>query len=174
MFKNKRGISPVIATSLLVLLAIILAVIIFFWARSMIGEKIMKDLGYGEEDIENFCSSVSFEADVTNDKGAGTISVSVTNTGEVPLWGLEVFDESQGSKEYYGRAAEDIEGGEGISIGATREFSLVGQDVEYSGDPTSIPSVRLVPILVGTSESGNLVQYVCDSDEYGLSVETYS
>ena len=39
---KKRGLSPVIASVLLILLVLVLASIIFLWARGFIGEQIEK------------------------------------------------------------------------------------------------------------------------------------
>ncbi|MCK4650470.1 hypothetical protein KAT36_04545 [Candidatus Pacearchaeota archaeon] len=54
---NRKGLSPVIASALMILMVIVLAIIIFLWARGFIGEQIEK---FGEP-IEGYCSSVNFE-----------------------------------------------------------------------------------------------------------------
>ena len=55
--KKKKGLSPVIATTLLILMAVIIALIIFLWVKAFVGEKIQKDVGSGPEAIENFCTA---------------------------------------------------------------------------------------------------------------------
>lgn len=90
--REKRGISPVIATMLLVSIALVLAVIIFLWARAFLTEKIQKDLGGGPELIEHFCKDVNFEVEAFSE-GAGNTGktyVRMVNRGNVPIHAAEV------------------------------------------------------------------------------------
>ena len=64
MGRKKRGISPVIATTLLIALVIIIFVIVFMWFRSTLKPAILK---FGEN-IELACEKVSFSADYSNGK----------------------------------------------------------------------------------------------------------
>ena len=83
--KEKKGISPLIATVLLIAIALTLALAIFMWAKTWVGEKIEKDIGGGPQAIEMFCEDVSFEARV---KGDG--EVTITNIGNIPIYNVEV------------------------------------------------------------------------------------
>ena len=55
--EKKRGVSPVIASMLMILLVLVLAIIIFLWARGFIGEHIEK---FGKP-IESSCAAINFE-----------------------------------------------------------------------------------------------------------------
>ncbi|MBU0761307.1 MAG: hypothetical protein KJ858_06510, partial [Nanoarchaeota archaeon] len=59
--KKRRALSPVIATVLLIAIALVLAVIIFLWARSFIGEGLEKD----GRAIDKACENVVFNADAS-------------------------------------------------------------------------------------------------------------
>ena len=81
---KKRGLSPVIATVLLISLALVLALIIFFWAKNFIGEKIQKN----GEAIELSCQKVSFRADAYFVDS--NLVVDILNSGSIPLYGAEL------------------------------------------------------------------------------------
>ena len=87
--KEKKGISPVIATVLLVALAIIFAIIIFIWAKSFIEENVLKN----DEVVENSCDDVVFSA--STESG---IALTVTNQGNVAI-SFAVKKTSGGSEE---------------------------------------------------------------------------
>lgn len=77
---GKKGLSPIVASVLLILLVLVLASIVFIWARGFIGEQIEK---FGEP-IEDTCSIVQFEvARVDN-------TLEVLNKGEIDIRYLEV------------------------------------------------------------------------------------
>ena len=78
--KNKRALSPVIATLLLVSITLVLAAVVFFWARHFIGEAITKE---GEK-IELLCDDVRFVAEAYGGK------LQLQNTGTVPIYAVEI------------------------------------------------------------------------------------
>jgi len=82
---KKRGLSPVVATVLLLVLVFVLAAIIFIWARSFVGEQIQK---FGEP-IENICARVDFEVDV-NGGTLGNENGDFVNRGDVPIYNFEI------------------------------------------------------------------------------------
>jgi len=163
MGENKRGLSPIIATSLLILLAMVLAVIIFFWARSVISEKVQKDLGGGERNIDDACKNVQFVADVTSASGSTTISIE--NTGNVPIYGVELIKNDEGSKRIIGN----------VSF-APKLTAVKSGESSPTPNPFVIPStlatktnVLVVPILLGKIGQSER-EYIC-SEDYGVSAE---
>ena len=58
---DRRGLSPIIATVLLISLVLVLASIIFLWARAFLPEQIQKF----ESPIEDACKNVVFDASVS-------------------------------------------------------------------------------------------------------------
>ena len=77
----KRGISPVIATVLLISMVIVIALIIFLWVREIGGETITK---FGKENVEVACGDVEFSAEYSGGE------ISVSNTGIVPIYNFKI------------------------------------------------------------------------------------
>ena len=77
---KKKAISPVIATVLLVVVAIALFVIIFFWIKGFQKESIMKQ----GTSIENICSRLKFSI-----QKSGT-GLSILNNGDVPIQSFKI------------------------------------------------------------------------------------
>lgn len=148
---KKRGMSPVIATILLVALGLILAVIIFLWARTFIGESVQKE----GRNIEQSCEEVSFEAEIfLLDK-----KLSIENIGTVPIYGAELRKKQViGEIKKVGIIREGI-----ITAGKTGTI-LLEQDIELeSGD-----AVIVVPVLLGETENYKKA-FICDK-AYGVEV----
>lgn len=145
---DKRGISPVVATVLLIVIALILGVIIFLWARSFVMEKAVK---FGEP-IENACGSISFEAE------ADSISseISIINRGSVPIYEFEIYKLDSGSRTFVVKAGCRAKTG----IGAGENCNVLVTEGLTSGRQISI-----VPVILGTKGNEN-EEYTClDSGE---------
>jgi len=78
--KNKRGVSPIIATVLLISIVVVLALIIFLWARGFVTETISKN-GVPADQV---CDEISLEVLYIDDE------LQVTNLGNTPVYGLEI------------------------------------------------------------------------------------
>lgn len=142
---KKRGISPVVATVLLISIAVVLAAIIFLWARSFIQEGGEK---FGEP-VSAACEDVNIRV------GSSAGQITIQNNGNVPLWGIDINKISFGSVESYG---EDLTA---IGVGESATIDLPsGID---SGDEISV-----VPILLGDLEGSNQA-FTCDS-EFGVNL----
>jgi len=146
---KKRGISPIIATVLLVAMSLVLAVIIFVWARTFIGEQAQKF----EEPVEFACEDVNFDIDVLDD---GT--VDIINRGNVPLYGIDVREVGFG-------AVRSVEIFEGVTI-ASGETSRVNLGTDAEAGLESEDSVIAVPIILGEID-GETRAFTCD-DIYGI------
>lgn len=146
--KKRRALSPVIATVLLIAIALVLAVIIFLWARSFIGEGLEKD----GRAIDKACENVVFNAD------ASVSEVSIENLGNVAIYGIEIktVDSAVGTISQ----AEDFDNT--VTIGNTESVG-----VETLG-LSSGENLIIIPILLGErrSQTGT---HKCDED-YGVEV----
>lgn len=144
---NRRGVSPVIATVLLVLVAIVLASIIFVWAKSFIGEKAQKS----GEPLEASCGRISFEAEAFETEN----KIYLVNRGNVPIYGIEVRKKGLGSEVRVGLFNQKT-----IGNGETGEIDLNQQGASVrEGD-----ELIIVPIVLG--ESGDDTKaYTCDVTE---------
>lgn len=136
---NRKGVSPVIATVLLVLIALALAAIIFLWGKSFVTEKVVKF----SEPIEFSCGDIVFDAEAVASEG----KVYVVNRGNVPLYGIEVRKKGFGSVENVG-----VFDSQSITVGDTGSIDVPSLT---SGD-----TLIVVPIVLG--ESGDVKKsYVC-------------
>jgi len=143
---KKRGLSPVIATVLLVVIALILAVIIFLWARSFVGESIEKQ---GRE-IALSCEDVAFRAEAYGG------NLHIVNQGGVPIYGVEIR-----TREVLGRItqAEPFSDVGTIESGQTAEVALPSGVSEGE-------DIIVIPMLLGETDEYKK-QYTCDED-YGV------
>lgn len=164
MLKNKRGLTPIVATILLVALVVIIAVIILIWARSAIDESIEKSYGGNAERIENFCDDVSFSTDIYLKDGTGTpkksarLVIDLTNKGDVPLYGVQIKKKKAGSKINAGLAVPDY----GVKSGETQKIGDFSIGIEFEEQDDLIIS----PVLLG--EVGDNKKYYICGDDYGL------
>ncbi|MEK6928913.1 MAG: archaellin/type IV pilin N-terminal domain-containing protein [Nanoarchaeota archaeon] len=155
---QKKGLSPVIATMLLLLITVVLAIIILIWARSFIAEKTQKDLGSGPEAIELLCDDIKFESDVIVKQGS--VSVAVVNKGSIPIYAIELRKKSRGFVEIIGVAEHPsmaIKSGNDATLKIETDKLIIGDNV------------IVVPVLLG--ESGKTKKaYTCNED-YGFVTE---
>ncbi|OIO43847.1 hypothetical protein AUJ64_01615 [Candidatus Pacearchaeota archaeon CG1_02_39_14] len=146
---EKKGLSPVVATVLLVSVVIVLALIIFLWARGFLSERVQKF----DSAIELSCDNVDFVAGVTPDRE----NLDLKNNGNVPIYGVIVKEIGRGSvevKEVFGST---------LNVGESREIDIRELDIG------SAERLLVVPILLGKSGSER-VSYTCD-DSFGYPVE---
>ncbi len=160
---KRRGVSPIIATTLLVLITIIIAVIVLLWAKSFIGETIEKSFGGETEPIDHFCSRLEFVADVAVDPtNSKRLLIDITNRKDVPIYGLEIKRIDSASKLKIGSLA--ISSDYAITSGETERIALISSNVLKSGDKFSI-----TPALLGEVESGAYKKFYICEDKYGVS-----
>lgn len=145
MNMKKKGVSPVIATVLLIVIVMVLALIVFMWARGFVEERAQK---FGSA-VELSCPDVNVEAQIFCDTNC---SLEAVNRGNVPIHGFEVKEVTSASVIVRETASGTIDSGDStiIEVGS---FS--------SGD-----ELLLIPILLGESDSGK-VAFNCP-DEHGI------
>ena len=90
---KKRGLSPVIATVLLIAMVLVLAIIIFLWARGFLSEQIEK---FGQP-VETVCDKVDFDVEFRGGQGGGTLDI--VNRGNVPIHNFEIKKIKGGNSE---------------------------------------------------------------------------
>ena len=148
MRKTKRGVSPVIATVLLIAMVIVIALIIFLWFRSLSQEKILKF----DQNIELICPDVSFSV-----QNGG--SLIVENTGDVAIFNLKI----RGAGRDY--QTKDIS----LLVTDWPPYGLNPGEIFESTNNEDVPEEALfIPVLAGTSEDGGR-SYVCD-ERWGVEI----
>ena len=153
---KKRGVSPAIATVLLISLGLVLAMIIFIWARSFISEK---DEKFGEP-VEDACKNVDFNAEVE----LSASKVKVNNIGNVPIYAVELRLKEDGKIKKVGSGEFNgvPVGGHSSSVDIT-DADLTDVDV---GD-----DLIAVPIILGETDE-RTKPHTCD-EKYGRPVEIF-
>ena len=139
---NERGISPVIATVLLVSIALVLAAIVFIWAQAFFVEKITKS----GETLETVCGRVNIAVDLQ-----GT-TLKVQNNGNVPLAGIDLKKISAGSTEDVAVATKPI------LPGQSKDFDISSSGVNSGQD------LLVVPKLLAQSTKQQEVTVACDNN----------
>jgi len=141
--KNKKGISPVIATVLLIAMVIVIGLIVFLWVQEIGGETITK---FGEN-VETVCGDLEFSGDYFNEK------LSISNTGTVPIFSFKIKIEKSG--EYETISVGDIGGWDDDGLSQGEIFNK-----DYTFD-ANVEKIILIPVLMGSSKKGEKT-FVCD------------
>ena len=146
---KRKGVSPVIATVLLIGMVIALALIVFIWTKSFTKETITK---FDDENIELACQKVEYQASMEQ---SGNISLS--NSGNVPIYDFRVktFDAGAQTSETMRKDGTGFPKA-GLNPG---DAALVGG---FSGE-----NIIIIPILLGNSDEGKKT-FVCENQEYEL------
>ena len=149
---KKRGVSPVIATVLLIAMVIAIGLIVFLWFRGMVQEEGTK---FGKN-VKLVCDDVNFEASYS-----GGI-LSIVNIMPTPIYKMKVKISKAGSHET--KDLNDLSGnwpGLGLNQGGA-----------FSGDISSkiggADKIMLIPVLMGSSSEGKK-SYICE-EQYGYEI----
>ena len=131
---NSRGLSPVIASVLLILLVLVLAAMIFLWARGFISEQVEK---FGKP-IDQICESVDFEV-----QRVGS-DLEVVNRGNVDIYYLSI-KMIKGGDSKFEKFDFPVDAGESVRKGITllMENNVVPDEV------------IVYPALIGNVKGGD-------------------
>jgi len=144
---KKRGVSPVIATVLLIALVLIIALIIFLFMRGIGEETLTK---FGNENVKLACRNVNFDASYSD----GVLAIS--NSGEVPIYNMEVEVTQKGS--YETKDLKNDFSGEwpisGLAQGGAASVNLALD--------SGVEKITLTPVLVGKTKQGAKKSYACE------------
>jgi len=132
MKRMKRGISPVIATVLLIAIVVVLALLIFWWAKGWIEEAVKKEGRLSDQ----VCDEINLDLQYS-----GT-ELQVINEGTIPVYKLEIIKKSGGSIDR--QAYTD-----GLSVGKSAII-----------DVGSYEKIEVIPVILGETESGKKL-YTC-------------
>ncbi|MFA4952985.1 MAG: archaellin/type IV pilin N-terminal domain-containing protein [Candidatus Pacearchaeota archaeon] len=151
---QKKSLSPVIATVLLIAMVIVIGLIVFMWMRGSVKEVIYKFL---DKNIELSCADVSFDVEYSNDGANGNLYV--VNNGDVPIKDFKVQVITGGTKTSFNLNREGIIF-DGIRSGNGENVDVNGQNIETADE------ILVIPILEGRTDAGTQKYYVCD-ERYG-------
>ncbi|MDO8508455.1 MAG: hypothetical protein Q7S27_02100 [Nanoarchaeota archaeon] len=159
--QKKRGLSPVIASVLLIAIALIVATMIFFWAKNFVKEKTVKF----DEPIENSCPNVEFNVQAVLISEGDKLIIQANNLGNVPIYGVEVRRSIGGAKENVGSGYFD-NGGMPPGTAKTLTLDVEGKGIEVNDE------LLIVPILLGETEKYKR-PHTC-AEEFGEEIEVQS
>jgi flagellin-like protein len=137
--KNKRGISPVIASVLMILMVVVLSGMVFLWARGFITEQVEK---FGKP-IEEQCAAINFVATkVGND-------LEILNRGSIDIRHFDIKLVKGGNSEFYKFRFE-------VDVGGAAVVEPFTQKMKNGDSPEDI---ILYPALIGNvvGETSNKV-----------------
>ena len=155
---KKKGISPVIATVLLVAMVIVIGLIIFLWFKGIGGEVITK---FGGTNIEVVCGDVEFSANYVNNQ------LYISNNGNVPIFGIKVkVDEGASHDTYDLSTISPNWPALGLNQGGTFTSSNINSQVG------SAETIMLIPVLMGNSDEGDKA-YICNENQHAYELIVY-
>ncbi|MCK4649865.1 putative metal-binding motif-containing protein [Candidatus Pacearchaeota archaeon] len=134
----KKGLSPVIASVLLILVVIILAIMIFLWARAFVDDQ----AGGSELSVNKICSSVNFNAILDNN---GSV-LEIVNKGNIDINAFEI-------KKYFGGDSEIIKINMTVLAGKS-----IRQEVNL-GDISLSDKIEICPAINKTSSKKLFICY---------------
>ncbi|MCK4996814.1 hypothetical protein KAS08_00790 [Candidatus Pacearchaeota archaeon] len=137
--KNKRGISPVIASVLMILMVVVLSGMVFLWARGFISEQVEK---FGKP-IDEQCSAIRFNAVKVGNK------LEIVNRGNIDIRHFDVKLIKGGNSEFHKFEFEVDVGGPGVIESFTQKMK----------DGSTPDKIILYPALIGNvvGETSNKV-----------------
>ena len=151
---KKKGISPVIATVLLIAMIVVIGLIIFVWFKSIVKEEGTK---FGKN-VELVCGDVEFDADYDSYSGI----LSIVNNGNVPIFSMKIKISEEGSHR-----TKDLR-----EISSNWPELGLNQGGTFSGDIYSeaggADKITIIPVLMGSSEQGNKI-FICE-ERYGQEI----
>jgi len=147
--KDKKALSPIVTTVLLVLLAIVLATIVLLWARGFIKEPVSKfSPSLGEDrPIAEVCGESGVQASISGNQ------IQVTNIQSVPIYklGIRITGQGESTLNY---AEVNLTAGGSVLVNP-------GADIT-----AGTPKVEVIPVLLGVGEKGDYKEYNCLNNAY--------
>ena len=129
---DKKGLSPVIASVLMIMLVLVLAAMIFLWARGFISEQIEK---FGKP-VDEACAAVNFDVVRVGD------DLEIINRGNVGIRSLDIKMYKDGNSEIANFDFDLSQIAPGVAI--SKRVSLLMED---GSEPES---VMAYPLLLGS------------------------
>ena len=139
---KKRGISPLIATVILIGISIVIFGVIFSWMRGMVSEQVQK---FGVN-IETQCQKVAFSARIEGN------NIYMDNKGNIPIVGINLKIKS-GGKTITKNVVKPLDG-----VVSPGEIDVIAVD-----DPSFEGAKRIItPLIQGkTVKSGQMQRFLC-------------
>jgi len=141
MFRNKKGISPLIATVLIIGFTVALAAIIMTWGTTF--SRGMQQQSEEQANLKMICTrDVVFSVKSACVFDANTVKITVQNDGNIALLNLtaRLFQTPTSIEAVQG--IEDASGNRGLDAFGIRVF-----EVPWTGGAATVKQVEAVPII---------------------------
>ena len=138
---NKKALSPLVATVLLVALSVTIAAIIYIWLQSFITEQTLKN----DALIDKSCEMIGYASEVSPD-GA---TLTINNEGNIPIYKLYIKSiKDDGSSVVWEKSpmSDSITRTPVIGPGTIVDINM--EDIRDSGAIT----IQIIPALYGTGK----------------------
>jgi len=145
---EKKGLSPIIATILLITIVVVLALIILAWALMFFGEVVEKEVGGVKKSGDQVCGEIDLQASLSGSM------LSLVNRGNIPIYDIEIRTGGFGRVDI--RRASDEAGWNGLGVGHSNTISGVSGEVE------------LIPVIKGVVDN-QMKLYTCVDNPITLS-----
>ncbi len=146
---KKEGLSPVIATVLLVAIVIVLGLIVFLWLKGITQEAITK---FNGQNVELVCNNVQFDATYSSGSPG---EIYLSNTGNVAIYQFKAQLSGAGTSDTIVVGSNDSNWPKyGLNSGKTYSGSL---------DLGSSTSLTIIPVLIGQTKSNGDQTYTCQN-----------
>ncbi len=149
--QDKRGLSPVITTILLIALTLVIIALVFLWFRGMVTESVTK---FGKN-INLVCDDVDFDASYSSGM------LNIINNGNVPIYRINLKIAIAGS--YETKDIRELDGGSSWPDTGLAQGGTFSGDIGSSVGSAS--ELTVLPILIGTSTKGKKT-FMCGG-QYG-------
>ncbi len=156
-YMKKSGVTPVIATVLLIAIVVVLGTIIFFWARGFLIESAEKE----GRSVSVSCAQVEFEAKVIAQasqcpslSNSLNSAIDINNIGNIPIYGVQVLEYNQNDANAEVLSLSDQPFVGGTIIGGKSSYVCLDKVV------TNTDTFRIVPKLLA-ERGGNKIIYTC-------------
>jgi FlaG/FlaF family flagellin (archaellin) len=150
---SKKGVSPVVATVLLISIVLVIGLIIFLWARGFVAEEGTK---FGKN-VKLVCEEISFKASYSGG------NLNIINEGNVPIFRVKVKI-LQGA----GYSTKDI-----TDLSSSWPDVGLNQGESFSGsigsEVSGAEKIKIIPVLLAETNKGERV-YTCD-EQFGYEFE---
>ena len=149
--KNSKGISPVVATVLLIAMVVVISLIIFMWFRGFTQEAVTKF----DTNVELVCNDIRFEASYSGGL------LSIVNTGNIPIYKMNLKILEAGSF-----ITQEIAKGDGWPELGLNQGAAFSQNINFAGKE----EIVLIPILIGQTRDGKK-SFTCSEQQTGFPIK---
>ena len=141
---NKKALSPLVATVLLVALSVTIAAIIYIWLQSFITEQTLKN----DALLDKSCEQVGYTSEVSS-SSTGDMFLTINNVGNIPIYQIYIKSiRADGSSVVWPKSPMTNSATRTPVIGPGAIIDLTINDIRDSG----AVKIQIIPALYGTGK----------------------